>query len=169
MEINPKNTKGGNSINILFWSSYLYYLELIFSILLGFFHRQVQTPTWFALRSQSLAIFFQLQKILLSTWKTFRNTFRHLTITSAHDSSSRSVTRKASILLCQAVILKSVYFFSSDVLFFCFFAGMDMHKSFTPTLEESGFAIRLAFQNLPSMVEPTGSLDSSGITSLCGS
>ena len=54
-------------------------------------------------------------------------------------------------------------------MFFFFFAGMDMHKSFTPTLEVSGFAIRLAFQNLPSMVEPTGSLDSSGITSLCGS
>ena len=94
-----------------------------------------------------------------------------MTITSAHDSSSRPVTPKASILLCQAVILKSVYFFSSDVFFFVvlFFAGMDMHKSFTPTLEVSGFAIRLAFQNLPSMVEPTASLDLSGITSLCGS
>jgi len=44
-----------------------------------------------------------------------------------------------------------------------------MHKSFTPTLEVSGFAIRLASENLPSMVEPTGSLDSSGITSLGGS
>ena len=44
-----------------------------------------------------------------------------------------------------------------------FLRGWDMHKSFTPKLELSGFAICLAFQNLPSMVEPTGSLDSSGI------